>query len=117
MIPSDTKSAELPDGSIFEIEKPAARTELLSAMQSAGRLIVGHVGDSAPKQLAIAIQCKETRTGIVGDYAFRTDGNRNAVSPIFDDLTQLFAWLKENGYSADPHSSSFPCGLYSRKQS
>ena len=45
MIPSDTKSAELPDGSIFEIEKPAARTELLAAMQSAGRLIVGHIGD------------------------------------------------------------------------
>jgi hypothetical protein len=48
MIPSDTKSAELPDGSIFEIEKPAARTELVSAMQSAGRLIVSHVGDSVP---------------------------------------------------------------------
>lgn len=87
--------------------------ELLAAMKQAGRLTIVSVGDAIPKNLAICIQCTEPRTKVIGDFAFDPEKTRDAVSPVFSDLLQLFDWLRKNGYSSTGHNSEFPCGFYS----
>jgi len=40
------------------------------------------------------IQCKDKRTGKIGDFVH--NGDFYSVSPVFDSLMDLFAWAKEN---------------------
>ncbi len=51
--------------------------------------------------MKIAVRCTEAKTNTVGTFIH--NGDRIAISPIFDGLWQLFPWMKENGYSQDEY--------------
>jgi len=43
----------------------------------------------------IRVQCKEKKSGIMGDFLVNNKGE--CISPIFNDLVKLFDWAKQNG--------------------
>jgi hypothetical protein len=42
------------------------------------------------------IQCIDTQTGKRGDFLHV--GNFRAISPVFDNLPDLFFWMEKHGY-------------------
>jgi hypothetical protein len=60
------------------------------------------------------IQCEDVR-GNTGDFVFRhTSAGRIPLSPIFQELSDLFEWMKTNGWERDPDNQPF--GLVKAKQ-
>jgi hypothetical protein len=109
MIPADTKSVELPDGSVFEIEQPMTNADLLAAMQSSGRLIVGHVGDSAPKgtivyRLPATVVLKSRRFAQVIDNELHV---RKYEDPSHGWLAVPMQWIKQLGITSRISSCSY----------
>lgn len=55
----------------------------------------------------MAIQCT-AKCGTVGDFLFShkdEQGDRVAVSPVFECVTHLYQWMKLNGWKSEkPHS-------------
>ena len=47
-------------------------------------------------KLKYCIQCADVRTGIIGDFLHT--GNFIAISPVFDNLPDLWKWMKKHGY-------------------
>jgi len=46
-----------------------------------------------------AIQCTDATTGKVGDFLYeKTEAGLVAVSPVFDNLPDLFDWLRESRF-------------------
>ena len=43
------------------------------------------------------VQCTEASTGKVGTFIAPAD-SREAVSPVFSSLAQLYPWMRENGW-------------------
>ena len=58
-------------------------------------------------KMRIAIQCRDDRTGQRGDFGFRTGritltGIRYySLTPVFESLTELYAYMKENDIEKD----------------
>ncbi len=51
-------------------------------------------------EMKYVIQCKDVTSGMVGDFLFdelhyQETGEFKAISPVFPDLSQFFAWQKE----------------------
>lgn len=50
-------------------------------------------------------QCQDPETGKTGCWAFEGDDHRKIgtrISPVFDDLANLFHWLNTNGFTQVP---------------
>lgn len=48
------------------------------------------------RELEYCIQCKDKKTGRIGD--FMHNGDFTAISPVFDNLIDFFNWCDENNY-------------------
>lgn len=44
------------------------------------------------------IQCTDRVTGKVGDFVYYAGNQFEAVSPVFANLEQLYAWMKQNNW-------------------
>lgn len=49
-------------------------------------------------KFSMFIQCTNKETGVIGDFIAET-ATGLVVSPTFEDLVGLFAWMKINGYN------------------
>ena len=47
-------------------------------------------------ELYYCIQCVDRKTGYIGDFIH--NGDKVAISPVFDNLVQLYKWATDNGY-------------------
>lgn len=55
----------------------------------------------------IAVQCVDPETGIVGDFLFAGESHREKgarVSPVYDDLSELYRWMAASKYE---HTSGY----------
>ncbi len=48
-------------------------------------------------EFSMFVQCTNKETGVIGDFIVET-ATGAVVSPTFQDLIGLFAWMKINGY-------------------
>lgn len=53
------------------------------------------------------IQCKDNRTGLVGDFAYHDSIPFSAISPIFDSLVGFYEWMREHKLEHDPSQPPF----------
>lgn len=63
-------------------------------------------------RFAYCIQCLDPQTGKTGDYLFSRDpsypgGPRIRHSPLFDNVGQLYVWMRDNGFKAH-HDANDP---------
>jgi hypothetical protein len=65
------------------------------------------------------VQCTESVTGITGDFLTQNKGkaDRQAISPIFNDLIGMFGWMRENGWNlAEGHGTTFDPGRVEKNE-
>jgi len=65
-----------------------------------------------PAKMKYAIQCKDTGSGLVGDFGFDTeqadhDGDPHAITPIFANLADFFRWVRANNIQLNHGSNPF----------
>ncbi len=48
--------------------------------------------------LQYCIQCTDRLSGKVGNFVFPTSKPFEAISPVFDNLAELYTWIHEQGY-------------------
>lgn len=48
------------------------------------------------------MQCTDRATGKVGDFIHA--GDFIAISPVFDGVVELVAWMRANGWESIPHT-------------
>ena len=52
----------------------------------------------------INVQCTDPITGETGDFiAGFEDGKKTRISPLFHSLTELYPWMKRNGWKTDEY--------------
>lgn len=63
----------------------------------------------------LCIQCVD-HEGAVGDflYAGEKPSDYPPLSPVFDNLAPLFAWLQENGWHRTSYDPDHPVGVYEK---
>lgn len=61
-----------------------------------------------PETINYCLQCKDTQ-GRLGSfaYSYKTDEGFVAISPIFSDLLDFYAWAHNQGYYSKPGSCDF----------
>ena len=57
------------------------------------------------KQHFMYIQCTEKTSGKVGTFV---GADNVAISPVFDDIVELFTWMRDNGWV----DASYDTGKY-----
>ena len=47
--------------------------------------------------MSYCIQCMDRTSGKTGDFIFKNDKYKHAISPVFDDLMELYAYMRKRG--------------------
>ncbi len=69
------------------------------------------------KTAKLCIQCTDTISREEGSFlAEPILGLHRAVSPVFPDLTYLYAWCKSNGWVEAGVTKEFPTGTYKKEE-
>ncbi len=48
--------------------------------------------------LGYCIQCRDRISGKVGDFVYPTSKPFEAISPVFDNVADLYAWIAAQGW-------------------
>jgi hypothetical protein len=52
--------------------------------------------------LGYCIQCTDRVSGKVGDFVYPTGKPFEAISPVFDNVADLYAWIAAQGWETYP---------------
>jgi len=55
--------------------------------------------DPKETDYCINVQCTDRVSGKLGSFIADTD--HNAISPVFKDLSELYPWMRENGWKSE----------------